>query len=126
VGADRQRVGALDEAAGADAHRVHRVSKNLSKRLAKDGILVNTVSPGTFLTDGLRGYLESIAEKRGIDPTSLVDAMRVIDEDFDSACDLYRAGLASEIGPVIAFLGSKRNSYMTGANVNVDGGSDFS
>ena len=30
-----------------------------------------------------------------------------------------------EIGPVIAFLGSRINSYMTGANVNVDGGSDF-
>jgi NAD(P)-dependent dehydrogenase (short-subunit alcohol dehydrogenase family) len=34
-------------------------------------------------------------------------------------------GAASEIGPVIAFLASRRNSYMTGANVNVDGGTDF-
>ena len=30
-----------------------------------------------------------------------------------------------EIGPVVAFLASRRNSYMTGANINVDGGSDF-
>ncbi len=102
------------------------VSKNLAKKLAKDGILVNTVSPGTFLSDSVRRYLESIAEKRGIDPASPVDAMRVIDQDYGAGCDLYRAGLPSEIGPVIAFLASKRNSYMTGANVNVDGGSDFS
>ena len=39
--------------------------------------------------------------------------------------ELPRAGDPAEIGPVIAFLASKRNTYMTGANVNVDGGSDF-
>jgi NAD(P)-dependent dehydrogenase (short-subunit alcohol dehydrogenase family) len=101
------------------------ISKNLAKTLARDGILVNTVSPGTFLSDGLRRYLQSIAAERGIDPNNPVDAMRVIDEEYGEPCDLYRAGLPSEIGPVIAFLASKRNSYMTGANVNVDGGSDF-
>jgi len=36
-----------------------------------------------------------------------------------------RAGDPSEIGAVIAFAASRRNSYMTGANINVDGGSDF-
>jgi 3-oxoacyl-[acyl-carrier protein] reductase len=101
------------------------MSKNLAKTLAKDGILVNTVSPGTFLSESLRAFLETIAEERSIDPASPIDAMRVIAEDYASPCDLARAGLPSEIGPVIAFLASRRNSYMTGANVNVDGGSDF-
>jgi 3-oxoacyl-[acyl-carrier protein] reductase len=36
-----------------------------------------------------------------------------------------RAGLSDEMGSVVAFLASRRNSYMTGANINVDGGSDF-
>ena len=53
------------------------------------------------------------------------DAMRVIEEDFGHPAHLPRAGAPQEIGPVIVFVGSKRNSYMTGANVNVDGGSDF-
>ena len=36
-----------------------------------------------------------------------------------------RAGDPREIGPVICFMASRVNSYMTGANINVDGGSDF-
>ncbi len=36
-----------------------------------------------------------------------------------------RAGLPDEVGPLVAFLVSQRNSYITGANINIDGGSDF-
>jgi NAD(P)-dependent dehydrogenase (short-subunit alcohol dehydrogenase family) len=101
------------------------VSKNLAQSLAPDGILVNTVSPGSFLSAGMRGYLAALPASRGVDPDSLTDAMRVIAEDFGHPAFLPRAGDPSEIGPVIAFLASPVNSYMTGANVNVDGGSDF-
>jgi len=101
------------------------VSKNLAKTLAPEGILVNAVSPGTYLTGGVRRWLEEIAAERGIDPKSLSDLNRIIAEDFHSPSDLGRAGLPEEIGPVIAFLASRANSYMTGADVNVDGGSDF-
>jgi NAD(P)-dependent dehydrogenase (short-subunit alcohol dehydrogenase family) len=101
------------------------MSKNLSQTLAPDGILVNTVSPGSFLSQGLRDYLQRLPSERGVDPDDLRDAMRVITEDFGHPAYLGRAGDPSEIGPVIAFLGSKLNSYMTGADVNVDGGSDF-
>lgn len=101
------------------------LSKNLSLSLAPDGILVNTVSPGSFLSAGMQQYLASLPPERGVDPTSLTDAMRVIAEDFGHPAHLPRAGDPSEIGPVITFLASRINSYMTGANVNVDGGSDF-
>ncbi len=101
------------------------LSKNLSLGLAGDGILVNTVSPGSFLSEGMKGYLESLPPERGVDPNSLEDAMRVIKEDFEHPAHLPRAGDPREIGPVICFVGSRVNSYMTGANINVDGGSDF-
>lgn len=102
------------------------VSKNLAKTLAPENILVNTVSPGTFLSGGVKAWLQGMAKQRGIDPNSLADLNRIIAEDFHEPSDLGRAGLPEEIGAVIAFLASRRNSYMTGANVNVDGGSDFS
>lgn len=101
------------------------MSKNLAKTLAKENILVNTVSPGTFLSGGVKSWLQGMAARRGIDPNSLEDLNRIIAEDFGEPSDLGRAGLPDEIGCVIAFLASRRNSYMTGANVNVDGGSDF-
>ena len=50
--------------------------------------------------------------------------MDAITEHFGHPAHLPRADLPSEIGPVVAFLASQRNSYMTGANVNVDGGTD--
>jgi NAD(P)-dependent dehydrogenase (short-subunit alcohol dehydrogenase family) len=101
------------------------LGKNLAQSLASEGILVNTVSPGSFLSEGMRAYLVAQPPGRGIDPDSLTDAMRVIDEDFGHPAFLPRAGDPREIGPLIAFLVSPLNSYMTGANINVDGGSDF-
>lgn len=101
------------------------LSKNLSLSLAPDGILVNTVSPGSFASPGLRGYVEALPPERNADPDDLVDIMRIIDEDFGHPAHLMRAADPSEIGPVIAFVGSRINTYMTGADINVDGGSDF-
>ena len=101
------------------------VAKNLSQSLAPEEILVNTVSPGSFLSPALRGYLEMLPPERNVDPDDLHDAMRVIEEDFGHPAYIRRAGRPEEIGPVIAFVGSRANSYMTGADINVDGGSDF-
>jgi NAD(P)-dependent dehydrogenase (short-subunit alcohol dehydrogenase family) len=101
------------------------VTKNLSLSLAPEGILVNTVSPGSFNSQGMRDYITALPAERHADPDDLVDVMRIIDEDFGHPAHLGRAGDPAEIGPVIAFLASRTNSYTTGADVNVDGGSDF-
>jgi 3-oxoacyl-[acyl-carrier protein] reductase len=97
------------------------VSKNLSLLLAKDEILVNVVSPGSIASESLVGWATSVGVD-GNDPYALMDA---IAKHFGHPAHMPRAGLPEEIGPVVAFLASRRNSYMTGANINVDGGSDF-
>ncbi len=103
---------------------VNSVSKNLSLLLAPDEILVNVVSPGSVASEALVGWARSVGldGPDGVDPYRLMDA---ITEHFGHPAHLPRAGLPDEVGAVAAFLASRRNSYMTGANVNVDGGSDF-
>jgi NAD(P)-dependent dehydrogenase (short-subunit alcohol dehydrogenase family) len=100
---------------------VTSISKNLSLSLAKDEIMVNVVSPGSIASEALRGWAASVGVD-GDDPYAL---MAAIDKHFGHPAHLPRAGQPEEIGPVVAFLASRRNSYMTGANINVDGGSDF-
>jgi 3-oxoacyl-[acyl-carrier protein] reductase len=100
---------------------VTSISKNLSLLLANYEIMVNVVSPGSIASEALKGWAASVGVD-GDDPYAL---MAAIGEHFGHPAHLPRAGLPDEIGPVVAFLASRRNSYMTGANVNVDGGSDF-
>ncbi len=100
---------------------VNSISKNLSLLLAPDEIMVNVVSPGSIASEALVAWAQSVGVD-GKDPYAL---MAAIDEHFGHPAHLPRAGLPDEIGPVVAFLASQRNSYMTGANINVDGGSDF-
>lgn len=101
------------------------VTKNLSKSLAKDGILVNCVCPGTIVTASFTEILKDVLAADGLDASDPRDVMTWIDDNFHQPCDLGRAGLPEEIASITAYLASRRNGYVTGATVNVDGGSDF-
>lgn len=101
------------------------ITKNLSKSLAVDGILVNCVCPGTIVTASFTEALSGILAADGLDATDPHDVMTWIDNNFHQPCDLGRAGLPEEVASITAYLASRRNGYVTGATVNVDGGSDF-
>jgi 3-oxoacyl-[acyl-carrier protein] reductase len=101
------------------------ISKNLSLELASDGILVNVVSPGTFLTEQVRRHIDALPSVADVDGDDLGSVMRWIQSQYSVRADLRRAGDPAEIAAVICFLASRRNTYTTGANVNVDGGSAF-
>jgi NAD(P)-dependent dehydrogenase (short-subunit alcohol dehydrogenase family) len=120
-----QRQSPLLVAYTASKAALKSVSKNLAKDLAAEGILVNTVSPGSIVTASFSEGLRPMFEAEGLDPTDPYDVMRWIDTHFHQPADLGRAGLPREIATVVTFLGSRANGYVTGADVNVDGGSDF-
>jgi len=104
---------------------VASLSKNLARSLAADGILVNTISPGTIVTASFTEVLDPILRAEGLDSSNPVDVMTWIGNTFHQPADLGRAGVPDEIASITVYLASRRNGYITGANVNVDGGSDF-
>ena len=97
------------------------ITKNLARSLAVDGILVNAVAPGPVLT----GPIQSAVRAAHGDPDDPYDAYRVMSERYGSAVDLGRVADPAEVAEVVAFCASEANTYMTGAHLNVDGGSDF-
>jgi 3-oxoacyl-[acyl-carrier protein] reductase len=101
------------------------LTKNLSKSLGPEGILVNCVSPGSIVTASFTEHLSEILKADGLDASDPVDVMTWIANTFHQPADLGRAGLPDEVASVAVYLASRRNGYVTGANINVDGGSDF-
>jgi NAD(P)-dependent dehydrogenase (short-subunit alcohol dehydrogenase family) len=101
------------------------LTKNLAKSLGPEGILVNCVCPGTIVTASFTENLKDTLAAEGFDSADPNDVMRWVENNFGHPCDLGRAGLPEEIASATTYLASRRNGYVTGATVNVDGGSDF-
>jgi 3-oxoacyl-[acyl-carrier protein] reductase len=83
--------------------------KSLSREVARRGIRANVVSPGDIIFPG--GSWDKVREEDG----KLWNAI-VRENPF------RRLGEPEEIADVVAFVASARASFMTGANVLVDGG----
>ncbi|HTG48826.1 MAG TPA: SDR family oxidoreductase [Actinomycetota bacterium] len=84
--------------------------KAIMPDLAKDGITINLVLPGTLLTDRIRSAFGGGAD----------DA--TIQQRVGAGIPMGRLGAPEEAGDLIAFLASERASYITGAVYQVDGG----
>ncbi|OBI24907.1 short-chain dehydrogenase [Mycobacterium sp. E1386] len=100
-------------------------TKNLSKSLGAERILVNCVCPGTIVTASFTEILRDVLAVDGLDASDPEHVMRWVEKTYGHPCDIGRAGLPEEIASVTTYLASRRNGYVTGATVNVDGGSDF-
>ena len=99
------------------------LTKNLAKSYGPEGIRANCVCPGMIETYALAEAREA-AEARFGDEEE--DALYLAAErDWGMKMALRRVGRPEEVGELIAFLLSERAAYLTGATINIDGGTDF-
>lgn len=95
-------------------------TKNLSQAYAKDGILVNSVSPAFIATPMTDKMMEKRSQKLEVNFEQAIDSF--LDENRPHLV-LERRGKAQEVASVITFLCSEQSSFVVGSNYRVDGGS---
>lgn len=95
---------------GATKAAVRALARSFSQALGSRGIRVNTLSPGVTDTP--------ILKKFGFSEAQLTDIVSQV----STSTPLGRIGDADEIAEAALFLASERASFITGADLQVDGG----
>jgi 3-oxoacyl-[acyl-carrier protein] reductase len=98
-------------------------TKTIARAYGQQGVRANCVCPGAIETSGLAAMRALLAEERGVAPEGILEKVMVEEWHLDVA--LGRPGQPEEVGDLFAFLLSPRAGYLTGAVINIDGGTEF-
>src|ERR1700730_9212404 len=96
---------------------VASISKNLAKTYGGQGLRVNCIAPGIIVGKGGPAEKCDVPQER-----ARYESVR---REFGMTVALERAGRHEEFADLIAYLLSERASYVSGATINIDGGTDF-
>ena len=89
--------------------------KTLASEVARDGVTVNTLLPGSFATERTDKMNAAEATARGLSVTEVM-------AESSAAIPAGRYGEPKEFAAVAAFLASPAASYVTGQMIRIDGG----
>jgi NAD(P)-dependent dehydrogenase (short-subunit alcohol dehydrogenase family) len=91
---------------------VAQLTRNLAIEFAPDNIVVNSISPGFIRTP--------MSIVNGVDETTTPNFVNAYVKS--GRIPLRRAGLPEEVAAAALFLASRECTYLTGADLVVDGG----
>jgi 3-oxoacyl-[acyl-carrier protein] reductase len=94
---------------------INALAKAFAEQGIKDGIQVNSVSPGAVMTGRRRAFFEKWAPAHNL---TVEEALK----QFPEQAAITRFGKPEEIADLIGYLVSPAARWMTGAAVRMDGG----
>ena len=106
----RAPIAKLDVSSGARAGLTAFLASS-ARKYAKDNVTINSIQPGIFDTDRIRGTLG--AHPEGVEAGIKARA---------AAVPAARLGTPAEFGALCAFLASAQAGYIAGQNLLIDGG----
>jgi 3-oxoacyl-[acyl-carrier protein] reductase len=93
---------------------INALAKAFAEQGVKDGIQVNSVSPGAVMTDRRRAFLESWAPAHNL---TMEEAIK----KFPEQAGMTRFGKPEEIADLMSYLVSPAAKWMTGSSIRMDG-----
>jgi 3-oxoacyl-[acyl-carrier protein] reductase len=104
-----------DAAVAATNAAINALAKAFAEQGIKDGVQVNSVSPGAVMTGRRRSFFESWAPAHDL---TVEEAIK----KFPQEAGITRFGKPEEIADLLSYLVSPAAKWMTGASVRMDGG----
>jgi 3-oxoacyl-[acyl-carrier protein] reductase len=94
---------------------INALAKAFAEQGIKDGVQVNSVSPGAVMTGRRRAFFETWAPAHNL-------AVEEAIKKFPEQAGITRLGKPEEIADLMSYLVSPAAKWMTGASVRMDGG----
>jgi 3-oxoacyl-[acyl-carrier protein] reductase len=94
---------------------INALAKAFAEQGIKDGVQVNSVSPGAVMTERRRSFFESWAPAHNL-------TMEEAIQEFPEKAGITRFGKPEEIANLMSYLVSPAAKWMTGASLRMDGG----
>jgi NAD(P)-dependent dehydrogenase (short-subunit alcohol dehydrogenase family) len=95
------------------------VARGLAESVAGTGVTVNSVLPGPTASEGVTGFLDSMAKQRNL---STADIEKEFFKSVRPSSLLKRFETPEEIAAVVAFVASAQSAAISGAAVRAEGG----